>query len=140
MKKWGLLFFFLYCYTLGVAQTPEPNTFLVLFDQGELDKLKTNLSSIADQLSPFFPTQTYSGNSELALVLEIPSGALTACLLGEYWITLKDGRKLQLQQLSFRVFDLSENKAAYDIFLQQYEDGLAQKKKAIKTARAASHP
>lgn len=140
MKKWGLLFFFLCCYGLGVAQTPEPNTFLVLFDKGELKQLDASLSGIVDQLSPFFSAHTYRGNSELALVLEIPSGALDACLLGEYWIALKDGRRLQLHQLAFRVFDLKENKAAYAVFVQQYETSLAEKKKAAKAARAASHP
>jgi DNA-binding transcriptional regulator PaaX len=60
--------------------------------------------------------------------------------LGEYWIALKDGRRLQLQQLAFRVFDLSENKAAYAAFVAQYEDELAQKKRALKIARAASRP
>jgi hypothetical protein len=140
MKKLVLLFIFVFTCCLSVAQTPEPNTFLVLFDQGELEQLDVSMSSIADQLSPFFSTQTYRGNSELAMVLEIPSGALDACLLGEYWIALEDGRRLQLQQLAFRLFDLSENKAAYTIFVQQYETSLAEKKKAVKAARASSHP
>jgi hypothetical protein len=140
MKKLVLLFLFVFTCCLGVAKTPESKTFLVLFERGELDQLRTSLSSIAEQLSPFFPTKTYTGNSELALVLEIPSDSFNACLLGEYWIALKDGRRLQLQQLAFRVFDLSENKAAYAAFVAQYEDELAQKKKALKIARAASRP
>lgn len=140
MKKWVILFFFLCCYNLGIAKTPQSKTFLVLFDQGELDQLRTNLRSIAEQLSPFFPAKTYTGNSELAMVLEIPSDSFNACLLGEYWIALKDGRRLQLQQLAFRVVDLSENKAIYARHIAQYENELAQKKKAIKSAKAASHP
>lgn len=140
MKKLVLVFLFVFTCCLGVAKEPESKTFLVLFEQEELDQLRTSLPSIAEQLSPFFPTKTYTGNSELALVLEIPSDSFNACLLGEYWVSLKDGRRFQLQQLAFRVFDLSENKAAYAGFVAQYENDLAQKKKAIKTARAASRP
>jgi hypothetical protein len=140
MKKIILLFLFVFTCSLGFAKEPESKTFLVLFDQAELDLLQTNLTSIADQLSPFFPTKTYGGNSELALLIEIPSAAFNECLLGEYWVNLKDGRRFQLQQLAFRVFDLSENKAIYQRYMLQFDANAEQKKKALKTAKSATNP
>ena len=140
MKKLVLVFLFISTYFLGFAKEPESKTFLVLFDEAELEMLQTDLGSIAEQLSPFFPTKTYKGNSEAALLLEIPTTALNECLLGEYWISLSDGRRFQLQQLAFRVFDLSENKAMYQRYISKYEADLEQKKKAQKLAKPASNP
>jgi hypothetical protein len=140
MKKIVLFFLFVCTYSLGFAKEPEANTFLVLFNEEELELLQTDMESIAAQLNPFFPTKTYGGNSELALLIEIPSAALDECLLGEYWVNLKDGRRFQLQQLAFRVFDLNENKALYQRYVSSYEANLELKKKALKAAKSASKP
>ena len=128
MKKLVLLFLFVSTCCLGYSKESESKTFLILFDETELQLLQTNLRSISQQLSPFFSTKTYGGNSELALLLEIPSAVFNECLLGEYWISLKDGRRFQLQQLAFRVFDLSENKALHQRYVSKYEASLDQKK------------
>ena len=113
---------------------------MVLFDEAELELLQTDMGSIAEQLNPFFPTKSYEGNSELALLIEIPTTTFNECLLGEYWISLSDGRRFQLQQLAFRVFDLSENKALYQRYVSKYESDLEQKKKAQKLAKPATAP
>jgi len=125
---------------LGFAKELESKTFLVLFNEEELEMLQADMESIAAQLNPFFPTKTYGGNSELALLIEIPSTAFNECLLGEYWVNLKDGRRFQLQQLAFRVFDLSENKAIYQRYMLQFDANAEQKKKALKTAKSATNP
>jgi hypothetical protein len=140
MKKLAFLFLFVCTCSLGFAKEPESKTFLVLFNEEELEMLQTDMESIAAQLNPFFPTKTYGGNSELALLIEIPSAAFNECLLGEYWVNLKDGRRFQLQQLAFRVFDLSENKAIYQRYMLQFDANAEQKKKALKTAKSATNP
>ena len=140
MKKIVLLFLFVSTCCLGFAKERESKTFLVLFNEEELEMLQTDMESIAAQLNPFFPTKTYGGNSELALLIEIPSAAFNECLLGEYWVNLKDGRRFQLQQLAFRVFDLSENKAIYQRYMLQFDANAEQKKKALKTAKSATTP
>ena len=140
MKKLVLIFLFVCTCSLGFAKELESKTFLVLFNEEELEMLQTDMESIAAQLNPFFPTKTYGGNSELALLIEIPSAAFNECLLGEYWVNLKDGRRFQLQQLAFRVFDLSENKAIYQRYMLQFDANAEQKKKALKTAKSATTP
>jgi len=140
MKKLVLVFLFVCTCFLGFAKELESKTFLVLFNEEELEMLQTDMESIAAQLNPFFPTKTYGGNSELALLIEIPSTAFNECLLGEYWVNLKDGRRFQLQQLAFRVFDLSENKAIYQRYMLQFDANAEQKKKALKTAKSATNP
>jgi hypothetical protein len=140
MKKLVFLFLFVGTFNLGFAKEPESKTFLVLFNVEELELLHTDMGSIAAQLNPFFPTKIYEGNSEPALLVEIPTSAFNECLLGEYWISFSDGRRFQLQQLAFRVFDLSENKALYLRYISRYEANLELKKKALKTAKSASNP
>ena len=140
MKKLVLVFLFVCTCCLSFAKKLESKTFLVLFDETELELLQTDMGSIAEQLSPFFPTKIYEGNSEPALLLEIPTTAFNECLLGEYWISLSDGRRFQLQQLAFRVFDLSENKALYQRYVSKYEDDLEHKKKVQKPAKPATNP
>ncbi len=140
MKKIVFLFIFVCTYCWGFAKEPESKTFLVLFNEEELELLQTDMGSIAAQLNPFFPTKIYGGNSEPALLVEIPTSAFNECLLGEYWISFSDGRRFQLQQLAFRVFDLSENKALHQRYLSSYEANLEQKKKALKTTKPASNP
>ncbi len=140
MKKLVLVILLVCTCCLGLAKERESKTFLVLFDETELELLQTDMGSIAEQLSPFFPTKTYGGNSELALLIEIPSTSFNECLLGEYWVNLKDGRRFQLQQLAFRVFDLSENKAVHQSHMHQFEAELEQKKKAQKASKPATNP
>ena len=140
MKKLVLVFLFVCTCFLGFAKELESKTFLVLFNEEELEMLQTDMESIAAQLNPFFPTKTYGGNSELALLIEIPSAAFNECLLGEYWVNLKDGRRFQLQQLAFRLFDLSENKAVHQRYMHQFDANAEQKKKALKSAKSASNP
>jgi hypothetical protein len=140
MKKLVFLFLFVGTFSLGFAKEPESKTFLVLFNVEELELLQTDMGSIATQLNPFFPTKIYEGNSEPALLVEIPTSAFNECLLGEYWISFSDGRRFQLQQLAFRVFDLSENKALYQRYISSYEANLELKKKALKIAKPASNP
>jgi len=140
MKKLAFLLLFVCSCNLGFAKELESKTFLVLFNEEELEMLQTDMESIAAQLNPFFPTKIYGGNSERALLVEIPTSAFNECLLGEYWISFSDGRRFQLQQLAFRVFDLSENKEVYQRYMLQFDANAEQKKKALKTAKSATTP
>ena len=58
MKKLVLVFLFVCNYCLGFAKELESKTFLVLFDEAELEMLQTDMGSIAEQLNPFFPTKS----------------------------------------------------------------------------------
>lgn len=140
MKKLVTLLFLLTLSLTGFSKDPDSKTFLALFKVKELRTHKTNLKEIESQFSAFFSTKTYDGNSELALLIEIPSCDFDECFLGEFLVDLGDGSKIQLQNLAFRLFDLSENKSLYQSYLAMYEAELSQKKKTQKTAKSASMP
>lgn len=139
MKKLAILVLLTLCYSTGFTKDPESKTFLALFKPSELKNHKTNLKSIETQFSSFFSTKTYDGNSELALIIEIPSCEFDACFLGEFLVNVGEGQKIQLQNLAFRLFDLSENQSLHQSYLALYEESL-QKKKSSKAIKAASHP
>ncbi|MDX5339161.1 MAG: hypothetical protein LPK25_09040 [Cyclobacteriaceae bacterium] len=138
MKKLLLIFICSICCSSGFAKDPEPKTFLALFKAKELKELKTSLKQIESQFSDVFKTKTYAGNSELALLIEIPACDFDECFLGEFLINLDESRKMQLQNIAFRVFDLTENKDLHQTYLALYEESQSKKKKDSKTAKLSS--
>lgn len=138
MKKLASLLLTLICCTSVFANDPESKTFLVLFKSKELKEIQTSIKEIESQFSPAFDTKYYSGNSELALIIEIPSCDFDKCFLGEFLVTLENGQKVQLQQIAFRLFDLTENKNIHQQYLVMYEESLLSKKKSAKAAKADS--
>lgn len=139
MKRFAFFLLFLIGYSgLASANDPTSKTFLVLFKSKELKEIKTSIRAIETHFSEAFGTKYYTGNSELALLIEIPSCDFDACFLGEFLIELEDGSKVQLQQIAFRLYDLSENKALHRQYVTLYENSLAAKKKAAKAAKADS--
>jgi len=140
MKKLAILLFLMICSASVFAKDPESKTFLVLFKSKGLKEIKTTIRAIESQFSSVFSTRYYSGNSELALIIEIPSRDFDECFLGEFLIDLEDGKKVQLQQIAFRLFDLTENKSLHQQYLALYEDSLLEKKKAAKASKADPKP
>lgn len=140
MRKLAILLFVMICSASVFGKDPESKTFLVIFKSKELKEIKTNIKDIESQFSSAFTTRHYSGNSELALIIDIPSCDFDECFLGEFLVDLEDGRKVQLQQIAFRLFDLTENKTLHQQYLAMHEESLAEKKKAAKAAKSDSKP
>lgn len=138
MKKLATLLILMICYTSVFAKDPETKTFLVIFKSKELKEIKTSLREIESQFSLFFNTKLYSGNSELALIIEIPSCDFDECFLGEFLVKLEEGKKVQLQKIAFRLYDLTENKILHQQYMAMFEESQMLKKKAAKTTRADS--
>jgi|SRR5690606_29730328 len=138
MKKLASLLLILICCSSAFASDPETKTFLVLFKSKELKEVKTNIRAIEAQFADNFPTRFYSGNSELALIIEIPSGNFDKCFLGEFLVNLENGQQIQLQQIAFRLYDLTENKVLAQQYREMYEQSLVAKKKAAKASKADS--
>ncbi|MBN7812218.1 hypothetical protein J0A68_14790 [Algoriphagus sp. H41] len=138
MKRFAFLLLFLIGYQSVSAKDPESKTFLVLFKTKELKEIKTNIRAIESHFSTAFDTRYYTGNSELALLIEIPACDFDACFLGEFLIELENGQRVQLQQIAFRLYDLTENKALHQQYLALYEESQVAKKKAAKAAKADS--
>ncbi|WP_373397744.1 hypothetical protein V8V91_24920 [Algoriphagus halophilus] len=117
------------------AKSDDPKTFMVIFKQKELKSLKTSIQKIEDQFSDAFKTKTYSGNSDLTLVIEVPSSEIDECSLGSFIVEIGEGQEMQLQEIAFRLFDLTEGKEELQSFISEYEEA-QQLKKNGKLAKA----
>ncbi len=115
------------------AENPTAKTFLVLFKSQELKQNHINLKSIEAQFS-FYDTKIYEGNSELALLIEIPACDFDECFLGDFLIQINKEESIQLQQIAFRLFDLTENKALLNSYLSLHEAENHKKEKKESTA------
>jgi hypothetical protein len=130
MKSVATLIITLFCSLSVFATEHETKTFLVLFQPKELKSLKVSVKDIESQFSSFFKTKSYQGNSVPSILIEIPNCDFDACFLGDLLIELEIGRKIKLQELAFRLIDISEEKKSYESELLTYE---SQHKKALKT-------
>lgn len=126
MRKFAVLILLLLCTGSVFAKETDTKTFLVLFKAKELKSLKTSLKEIETQFSPF-KTRSYSGNSELALLIDIPSCDFDECFLGQFLVELESGFKLKLQDIAFRLFDMTENQKSLQVYLTSYEESLKKK-------------
>lgn len=83
-----------------------------------------------------FDTKTYGGNSELALIIEVPDGNFDACLMGQFLVRNQKNINVKLEEIAFRMIDLSKTKALKEQFLLSYEESNHKKKDEKK----AEHP
>ncbi|MFC3417807.1 hypothetical protein [Algoriphagus hitonicola] len=130
MRKLILLFIFIFAIGSAAEARPETKTFLVLFKSKELKASKTNLKSIEAQFSSF-STRSYSGNSELALLIEIPSCDFDECFLGQFLIDTGTKKNIQLQELAFRLFDMTQNERELDLIVKTYDSKKSKKSGAL---------
>lgn len=121
MRVLLITLFTLISFNLTWANEDDTKTFLVLFKSKELKSHQTNLKEIESQFSSF-DTKTYSGNSELALLIEIPSCDFDECFLGEFLINTGKESEIKLQDVAFRLFDITESKKTMEVYLEAHEN------------------
>jgi hypothetical protein len=122
----------LFCSTTVFAGDNETRTFLVLFQSKELKTLKVSVKDIESQFSSFFKTRSYEGNSVPSILIEIPDCDFDVCFLGDFLIELELGEKIKLQELAFRLIDITKEKKSYESELMTYE---YQHKKGLKSEK-----
>jgi hypothetical protein len=130
MKSVAFLIIALFCSLSLFGSELETKTFLVLFQSKELKSLKISVRDIESQFSSVFKTKSYQGNSIPSIMIEIPNCDFDACFLGDLLIELETGKQIKLQELAFRLIDISEGKKSYESELLIFE---SQHRKGIKS-------
>tara|TARA_R110002020_G_scaffold118214_4_gene270330 strand:- start:579 stop:998 length:420 start_codon:yes stop_codon:yes gene_type:complete len=128
MKSLGILVIVLFLSLSAFAKEAGSKTFLVIFKPKELKSLNTSLKDIQSQFSSEFKTKSYSGNSELAMIINIPECEFDACFLGQTLVSLEGGEDLMLQEIAFRVIDMTANKKSLDTYITAFEASQKQDK------------
>jgi len=118
MRKFLAVILFTFIGLQVQAIQPESKTFLVIFQSQELKQNKIALSQIEEQFSSF-DTKSYEGNSELALFIEIPSCDFDECFLGDFLVEVSEKKSLKLEDIAFRVYDLTKNESVFEYFLSE---------------------
>ncbi|PZX49338.1 hypothetical protein [Algoriphagus chordae] len=137
MKSIGILTLTLFLSLSVFAKETESKTFLVLFKSKELKSLNTSLKDIQSQFSSAFKTKSYSGNSELAMIISIPECEFDACFLGQFLVSLDQGEDVKLQEIAFRLIDMTANKESLENYLSAFEDSQQKKKNDKRNSIAA---
>jgi hypothetical protein len=138
MKSIGILIVTLFLSLSVFAKETESKTFLVLFKSKELKSLNTSMKDIQSQFSSAFKVRTYAGNSELAMLIDIPECDFDACFLGQFLVSLDKGQDIKLQEIAFRLIDMTANKKSLDNYLTAFED--YQKKEKSDKRNTTSAP
>ncbi|WP_289030562.1 hypothetical protein [uncultured Algoriphagus sp.] len=118
MRKFLAVILFTFVGLQVQAIQPESKTFLVIFQSQELKQHKIALNQIEKQFSSF-DTKSYEGNSELALFIEIPSCDFDECFLGDFLVEVSGKKSLKLEDIAFRVYDLTKNESVFENFLSE---------------------
>ncbi|TDK43591.1 hypothetical protein [Algoriphagus formosus] len=118
MRKFLAVILFTFIGLQVQAIQPESKTFLVIFQSQELKQHKIALNQIEEQFSSF-DTKSYEGNSELALFIEIPSCDFDECFLGDFLVEVSGKESLKLEDIAFRVYDLTKNESLFENFLSE---------------------
>lgn len=118
MRKFLAVILFTFVGLQVQAIQPESKTFLVIFQSQELKQHKIALNQIEEQFSSF-DTKSYEGNSELALFIEIPSCDFDECFLGDFLVEISGKKSLKLEDIAFRVYDLTKNESVFENFLSE---------------------
>lgn len=139
MKSIGIVLIIMFLSFSTFAKNDDSRTFMVIFKQKELKSLKTSIQKIEAQFSTVFKTKTYSGNSDLTLLIEVPSNEFDECTLGDFLVEIGDQKELRLQEIAFRLFDFTEGKEEMQSFISEHED-LQQQRKNDKTAKVNPTP
>lgn len=139
MKSFRIAIIIFFISLSSFAKNDDSRTFMVIFKQKELKSLKTSIQKIEAQFSTIFKTKSYSGNSDLTLLIEVPSNQFDLSTIGDFIIELGDDKELKLQDMAFRLFDLTEGKEELQSFISEYED-LQHARKNDKTAKVDLKP
>jgi len=130
MKSVATLIIALFC-SLSVFATEHENQ--NIFGSFPTQRIKIVESFSKGHRVPIFlrfSNQKLSRKFRPSILIEIPNCDFDACFLGDLLIELEIGRKIKLQELAFRLIDISEEKKSYESELLTYE---SQHKKALKT-------
>jgi len=137
MKSVAILLITLFCSLSVFANENETKTFLVIFKSKELKSHKVSLKEVESQFSSVYKTKSYEGNSEPSVIIDIPYCDFDECFLGNFLISLEKGKEIRLEEIAFRVIDMTESKKAMEQRLLLLSEN---QKKASKTEKVNPKP
>ncbi|WP_194774748.1 hypothetical protein [Pararhodonellum marinum] len=101
----------------------------MIFDKTELKQFNSSAQIIEMTFNDLFETKSYTGNSEAAILIQIPGGTFDECQLGQVLVKINNTKWTQLQDIAFRIIDLGDTKSNFSEVLAIYEGKFYNNKK-----------
>ncbi|WP_186756326.1 hypothetical protein [Echinicola salinicaeni] len=134
MKHLLLITLFTLITSAVFCKASEEKTFVVIFSKKELKELKSSPEFIELNFFEKFDTKTYNGNSDAVLFIKVPDCDFDKCQFGQTMVQINKTTEKPLQEVAFRIIDLSESKESYKDLLNSFYASLDKKQvKAIKS-------
>ena len=128
--KYLVLFILLLTISFGsYSKGKTGKTFLVLFDKTELKIYNSSTEFIELTFFDKYPTRSYTGNSEAALLITVPVDNLNECDMGELLVRVNHSTWLPLHEIAFRIIDLTKSTESYHALLKASDERLPLKAK-----------
>lgn len=140
MKKYLLAFVLVMLSFSGYSKDPEGKTFLLIFNKSELKQHQTSTDYIELSLMNLFATKAFSGNSDAAILVQVPYEGIDKCQLGDLFVRVNQNRVASLNEIAFQIIDLDESKTTFQSLLASYEAKNAKNKKSGKNLKAIPNP
>ncbi|WP_162340068.1 hypothetical protein [Cyclobacterium salsum] len=119
------------CLThLSTAKEGPQKTFLIIFDEAELELYQSSAQKMELSFLDAFKTKVYVGNSEHALFVTVPFSDWTVCEMGKSLVRLSDKSEIPLESIAFRIIDMNECQENFQALLSESKDQGSQKKVA----------
>ncbi|WP_162418027.1 hypothetical protein [Cyclobacterium roseum] len=119
------------CLThLSIAKEGPQKTFLIIFDEAELELYQSSAQKMELSFLDAFKTKVYVGNSEHALFVTVPFSDWTVCEMGKSLVRLSDKSEIPLESIAFRIIDMNECQENFQALLSESKDQGSQKKVA----------
>ncbi|MDN3689300.1 hypothetical protein [Cyclobacterium jeungdonense] len=119
------------CLThLSTAKEGPNKTFLIIFDENELELYQSSAKKMELSFLDAFKTKVYVGNSEHALFVTVPFSDWTVCEMGKSLVRLSDKSEIPLELVAFRIIDMNECQENFQALLSESNEQGSQKKVA----------
>ncbi|WP_200976190.1 hypothetical protein [Echinicola sp. 20G] len=128
MKQFVLLTLFTLIVSSAFCNNPEEKTFVVIFSKNELKQLDSSTKYIETNFEDKFSTKTYNGNSDAVLFIQVSECDFDKCQFGQTMVQVNRSTWKPLQEVAFRIIDLSECKENYEELLSAFYDKIDKKK------------
>ncbi|QDH79555.1 hypothetical protein FKX85_11090 [Echinicola soli] len=108
--------------SVGFCKNPEDKTFVVIFSKKELKELKSSAEYIELSFMEDYKTKTYSGNSDAVIYINVPNCDFDKCQIGKRLVQINNTTWKPLQEVAFRIIDLSESKENFQELMISFND------------------
>ncbi|AWW31753.1 hypothetical protein DN752_17350 [Echinicola strongylocentroti] len=106
--------------SVGFCKNPEDKTFVVIFSKKELKELKSSAEYIELSFIEDYKTKTYTGNSDAVIFINVANCDFDKCHIAQQLVQINNTTWKPLQEVAFRVIDLSESKENFQELLVSF--------------------